>query len=173
VTVLAINGSISAGGKTRAVAAEAVAQVGGEVLDLADLDAEALLGRKKDDAFDRAVEQVSSATQLVLVTPVYRATYSGVLKAFFDLLPQAALRGSVSLLAATGASPAHYLSLDTGLRTLVASLEGWSAPSVVYALSADFEPDGTPAAALKQKIANALAELGHVIHPDHETHPVL
>jgi FMN reductase len=159
MTVLAINGSIQAGGKTRALAAEAVVQAGGEVLDLADLDAEALLGRTKDDAFDRAIEKVSAAERLVLVTPVYRATYSGALKAFFDLLPQAALRGSVSLLAATGASPAHYLSLDTGLRTLVASLEGWSAPSVVYAISSEFEPDGLPGDALKEKLAAALAEL--------------
>jgi FMN reductase len=159
VTVLAINGSIQAGGKTRALAAEAVAQAGGEVLDLATLDAEALLGRKKDDAFDRALEQVANADRLVIVTPIYRATYSGVLKAFFDLLPQAALRGSVSLLAATGASPAHYLALDTGLRALVASLEGWSAPTVVYALSGDFDADGVPTAALRDKLAAALAEL--------------
>jgi FMN reductase len=162
VTVLAINGSISAGGKTRAVAAEAVTQAGGEVLDLANLDAEALLGRKKDDAFDRAVEQVTAAERLVLVTPVYRATYSGVLKAFFDLLPQAALRGSVSLLAATGAAPSHYLALDTGLRTLVASLEGWSAPTVVYAVSADFDVDGNPIDVLRQRIGVGLAELAHV-----------
>jgi FMN reductase len=163
VTVLAINGSISAGGKTRAVAVEAVAQAGGgEVLDLATLEAEALLGRKKDDAFDRAIEQVVAAQQLVLVTPVYRATYSGVLKAFFDLLPQSALRGSVSLLAATGAAPSHYLALDTGLRTLVASLEGWSAPTVVYAVSADFDAEGNPLDGLRQKIGLGLAELAQV-----------
>lgn len=162
MTVLAINGSISPGGKTRALAAEAVAQAGGEVLDLATLDAEALLGRKKNAAFDRAIEQVSVAERLILVTPVYRATYSGVLKAFFDLLPQGALRGSVSLLVATGATPAHYLSLDTGLRTLVASLEGWSAPTVIYAVGADFEADGTPGAALREKISVGLAELAQL-----------
>lgn len=162
MTILAINGSISPGGKTRALASEAVAQAGGEVLDLATLDAEALLGRKKDAAFDRTIEQVSAAERLVLVTPVYRATYSGVLKAFFDLLPQGALRGSVSLLAATGATPAHYLSLDTGLRTLVASLEGWSAPTVIYAVSADFDADGTPNAALREKVGAGLAELAQV-----------
>ena len=85
-----------------------------------------------------------------------------LLKAFFDLLPQAALRGSVSLLAATGAAPSHYLALDTGLRTLVASLEGWSAPTVVYAVSADFEADGNPVDALRQKIGVGLAELAQV-----------
>jgi FMN reductase len=159
MTVLAINGSISAGGKTRALAAEAVAQASGEVLDLASLDAEALLGRRRDDAFERAVKQVTAAEKLVLVTPVYRATYSGVLKAFFDLLPLGALRGSVSLLAATGAAPSHYLALDTGLRTLVASLEGWSAPSVIYAVSADFDPDGAPSAALRERLRAGLAEL--------------
>jgi FMN reductase len=165
MTVLAINGSLSAAGKTRAVAVEAVSQAGGEVLDLANLDAEALLGRKKDAAFEGAVEQVSAAERLVLVTPVYRATYSGILKAFFDLLPQAALRGSVSLLAATGAASSHYLSLDTGLRTLVASLEGWSAPTVVYAVSADFDEDGAPLDALKAKIAAGLADLAQVHVP--------
>ena len=99
---------------------------------------------RQDVLLQAAVERATSATRLVLVTPVYRATYSGVLKAFFDLLPQSALRGSVSLLAATGASPAHYLSLDTGLRTLVASLEGWSAPTVIYALGGAGDADLLP-----------------------------
>jgi FMN reductase len=159
VTILAINGSLSAGGRTRAVATEAVVQAGGEVLDLAALDAGALLGRHRDDAFDRAVEQVQAARRLVVVTPVYRATYSGLLKAFFDLLPVAALRGSVSLLAATGAAPGHYLALDTGLRALVASLEGWSAPTVIYAVGTDFTAEGTPSDALRQRIGEGLAEL--------------
>jgi FMN reductase len=172
VTILAINGSISAGGKTRSLASAAADRVGGEVLDLATLDAEALLGRRKDDAFDRAVEQVVSATRLVIVTPVYRATYSGVLKAFFDLLPQGALRDSVSLLAATGAAPSHYLALDTGLRTLVASLEGWSAPTVVYAIRADFKPDDSPNDELLERLDAGLAELDRVRDPEPAVHRV-
>lgn len=159
MTILAINGSIQAGGKTGALAAEIAAQRGGEVLDLASLDAEALLGRRRDEQFDTAIERVRTASKLAIVTPVYRATYSGVLKAFFDLLPQGALAGSTSLLAATGAAPAHFLAIDTGLRPLVASLEGWAAPTALYATGQDFDADGRPNDALRERVTAALLEL--------------
>ena len=51
---------------------------------------------------DDAIALVGEASVLVLGTPIYRAAYSGQLKAFFDLLPQQALTGKVAGLIATG-----------------------------------------------------------------------
>jgi FMN reductase len=110
------------------------------LLDLADLPADALLARRTDPAVERAVSQVAAARILVVGTPVYRATYSGQLKAFFDLLPQEALRGRAVGLIATGAGPGHLLAVDTGLRPLVASLRGLGAAQALYVADAQF-PD--------------------------------
>jgi hypothetical protein len=61
-------------------------------------------------------------------------------------------------LVATAASPAHYLALDTGFRAVVASLEGWSVPTVVYATPADFDDDKRPGPGVRERLAAALAE---------------
>lgn len=159
VALVVITASIQASGKTARLGLEAIKLAGeGELIDLSTLDAEALLGRRRDAGLDHALEQVALADRVVLVTPVYRATYSGLLKVFFDLLPQNALAGSVSVLVASGVAPAHFLSLDTGLRVLVASLGGWSAPTVVYATAADFEAEGGLAPAITKRLEIALAE---------------
>lgn len=82
-----------------------------------------------------AVGAVRDADALVVATPVYQSSYSGLLKVFLDLLPQFALRGKTVLPLATGGSPAHVLAVDYALRPLLSSLgaahvtPGWFVPS--------------------------------------------
>ena len=69
-----------------------------------------------------AVDAVAAAEAIVLVTPIYKAAYSGLLKLFLDLLPQFALTDKVVLPLATAGSPAHVLALDYALRPVLSSL---------------------------------------------------
>src|SRR6266704_3318690 len=48
-----------------------------------------------------AIEAATRAGIIVAGTPVYRATYSGLLKVFFDLLPQDSLIGKIGVPLAT------------------------------------------------------------------------
>jgi FMN reductase len=116
-----------------------------------------LLGRVADPAVEAAVAAATGASRLVLASPVYRATVSGVLKAFLDRFPTGALSGTAVVLAATAAVPQHYLSLDTSGRALVASLDGWTVPTVAYATSADIV-DGQVSDELRDRLAKALDE---------------
>jgi FMN reductase len=164
-SLLALNASHSASGSTQAVAALAVDLYGaGRVVDLATLDPGALIGVSKDDAVSALLDDITAAEVLLLATPVYRATYSGIAKVVFDLLPQDALRGTAVVLAATAAGPAHYLALDTGGRALVASLGGWTVPTVVYATKADFA-DGVPGTAVRDALEQALSEARRLTAP--------
>ena len=93
-------------------------------LQVRDLPAEALLHADfKDAAIVRALEQVAAADAIVIATPVYKAAYAGILKAFLDLLPQDGLQGKLVLPIATGGSQSHLLALDYALRPVLASLE--------------------------------------------------
>lgn len=130
--------------KTRALVETVVREHGGALIDLSTLPADGLLGRRDDDDVSAAVNQACSAHVLVVGTPVYRATYSGALKAFFDRFPPRALSRTAVVLVATAAVREHFLALDTGSRALIASLEGWTVPTVVYATADDFA-DGAPA----------------------------
>jgi FMN reductase len=131
---------------------------GGSVLDLASVDANALLFRACDPSLDQAIAAVEAADRVLLATPVYRATYSGLLKLLLDHLPQEGLAGKAVILAATGISPAHFLSVDTGLRVVVASLSGWSVPTAVYAIPADFDEQNRPGHRLRESLSAAVAE---------------
>jgi FMN reductase len=126
-------------------------------LDLAALPADALLGRHQDPAVTDALAAVQSGRIIVVSTPVYRATYSGLLKVFFDLLPQEALAGKVALAIATGATPAHFLAIDHGLRPLLASVGALAVPTAVYGTDAQFR-DGAPDTTLLDQIERAVAE---------------
>ena len=62
---------------------------------------------------------------------MYKAAYSGLLKALLDLLPQYALEGKTVLPLATGGSIAHVLAIDYALRPVLSAMgaahvvQGW------------------------------------------------
>jgi FMN reductase len=92
-------------------------------LDVASLPAEALLhADTDDDAVQAAVVEVELADAVVVATPVYKASYSGVLKTFLDLLPENAFAGKTVLPLATGGTIAHLLSIDYALRPVLLTL---------------------------------------------------
>ncbi len=83
-----------------------------------------------------AAAQVERAEVIVVATPVYKAAYSGVLKAFLDLLPQTALKGKTVLPLATGGSPHHMLALDYALRPVLQALGAAHILPGIYATDA-------------------------------------
>ncbi len=163
---LGLAGSITAPSRSGALVArvlEILARAGRDVemIQLTDLPADALLGRRKDPTLERALGLASSAAILVLGTPIYRASYTGQLKAFFDLLSRDALAGSVTGLIASGAVAEHALAIDHGLRPLVASLAGLSAARAVYVTDADLQtfPAGPLPASVDERLHALAAEL--------------
>ncbi len=159
IDLLALNGSPSTNSKTHALGALGVELAGaGRVIDLSELDAEGLLGRRSAPDVVAALDEIRSARVVLVVTPVYRATYSGLLKVLFDQFEQNALANVVCILAATGGSTHHFLALDTGLRPLVASLAGISVPTAVYATGEDFGGDGRPGESLRSRLEAAIRE---------------
>ena len=79
-------------------------------------------GDMKDPLLAEMVAAVEGAHGLIVATPIYKASYSGLLKVFLDLLPQFALAGTAVLPIATGGSIAHVLALDYALRPVLQSM---------------------------------------------------
>jgi FMN reductase len=161
-TAIGLAGSISSPSRSGALVNDVLTRLAGrglttELIDLAKLSADGLLYRTKDSDVAAALEKATNARILVIGTPIYRASYTGQLKAFFDLLPRDALAGSISGLIATGASPAHLLAIDHGLRPLVASLAGLSAARAIYAT--DPELSAYPSDPLPPEIGEQLDAL--------------
>ncbi|MGW1321860.1 FMN reductase [Streptomyces antibioticus] len=137
--------------------AQARADVEVEVVELRDLAVEiahnftnGFPGRKLAAALDA----VAGADGLIVVTPVFSASYSGLFKSFFDVLDQDALTGKPVLIAATGGSARHSLVLEHALRPLFAYLRAVVVPTAVYAASEDWGAEGLP-----ERVERAAGEL--------------
>lgn len=92
-------------------------------LKLRTLPPAALLAADTVDAeIAGALKTLEEADGLIVITPTYKATYTGLLKVFIDLLPQYALRGKAVLPLATGGTVAHMLMLDYGLRPVLQTM---------------------------------------------------
>jgi FMN reductase len=59
---------------------------------------------------------------VVVASPVYQASYTGVLKTFLDLVPQKGLAGKVVLPLFIGGSLAHLLTIDYALKPVLSAL---------------------------------------------------
>lgn len=93
-------------------------------------------------ALGEAIEAVTEADGLIAVTPVFKASYSGLFKSFFDLIEPDALTGKPVLTAATGGTARHSLVLEHALRPLFAHLRALVVPTAVYAASEDWGGTG-------------------------------
>lgn len=101
-----------------------------------------------------AIDDVTSADGLIVVTPVFSASYSGLFKSFFDVLDKDALVGKPVVIAATGGTGRHSLVLEHALRPLFAYLRAVVVPTGVYAASEDWGAEG-----LAERIERASGEL--------------
>ncbi|MCH1882597.1 FMN reductase [Agrococcus sp. ARC_14] len=86
-----------------------------------------------------AIEAIEEADLLVVGSPVYRASFTGLFKHLFDFVDQRALVDTPVLLAATGGSHRHALTIEHQLRPLFAFFQALTLPVGVYAASEDFD----------------------------------
>ena len=87
---------------------------------------------------ERELAAVEQADVLVVTTPVFRGSYTGLFKHFFDFIHQDALIDKPVMLAATGGSERHALVIDHQLRPLFSFFQARTLPLGVYATDKDF-----------------------------------
>ena len=107
-------------------------------------------------AVERELAAVEQADILVVATPVYRGSYTGLFKHFFDFIDQDALIDKPVLLAATGGSERHALMIDHQLRPLFSFFQARTLPLGVYATDKDFTDYRVQDEALLQRAALAV-----------------
>ncbi|WP_375070589.1 FMN reductase [Stenotrophomonas lactitubi] len=109
-----------------------------ELGELAPQLAGALWRSQLPETVERQLAAVEQADVLVVATPVYRGSYTGLFKHFFDFIDQDALVDTPILLAATGGSERHALMIDHQLRPLFSFFQARTLPLGVYATDRDF-----------------------------------
>lgn len=126
--VVAIVGNPRAGSRTAAVAREAALRIAAHlrsgpprVVDLAETAAP--FGPDAAERLARELRWVATAAAVVVASPTYKASYTGLLKAFLDLIPSSGLRGAVAVPVMTLGGPGHTLAADVHLRPVLLELD--------------------------------------------------
>jgi FMN reductase len=110
-----------AGAAAGAIADVLGLKAGCTVVDLSVL-ARRLLLPEPSAAIEDAIELVGDAGLLLVASPTFKGTYTGLLKVFLDRLPHRALSGSQALPMLVMSGPQHALAVDVHLRPLLVEL---------------------------------------------------
>jgi FMN reductase len=126
--IVIISGSPAEASRSSAISAfleRIIVNEGNQVstITVRDLPPEDLLYARFDSpAIQQAKTLIEQAEAVIVVSPVYKASYSGILKAFLDLVPEKGLVNKIVLPIATGGTTAHLLSLEYAFKPLFSVL---------------------------------------------------
>ncbi len=145
--------------RTLAAAVAVVRAVtGGEpdfVLDLAEFGPRLLDWKDPDVA--AAVEQVTSARLVVVASPTYKATYTGLLKLFLDRFRAGALAGVEAIPLQLGGDWKHSLAPEVHLKPVLAELGAATPTRALYLLESDAGDDPAAGFAASATLADWLS----------------
>jgi FMN reductase len=169
LNVVAVSGSLHAPSKTTALVREIVAvlertldglvEVEARVIELSEVGREfsgALTRDELSAAAETELRHIEEADLLIVASPVYRASFTGLFKHVFDFVGQYALLDKPVLLAATGGSERHALIIEHQFRPLFSFFQALTLPIGVYAKDADFTDYRVTNPALDERIAQAI-----------------
>jgi FMN reductase len=107
------------------------------VVDLAEVAGQ--LFDYPSQAIDDLLASVAASDLLIAASPTYKATYTGLLKVFFDRYGNNALAGTVAVPVMTGAAPIHALAPELHLRPLLVELGATTPTRGLYVTEAQFD----------------------------------
>ncbi|MFF3063424.1 FMN reductase [Oerskovia sp. NPDC057915] len=137
-----------------------------ELRDVAHAITDAMLTGFASGDLAEVIEKVTGADALVLVTPLFTTTYSGLFKSFVDILDKDSLQGVPVLLGATGGTSRHSLAVEYSMRPLFTYLHADVATTSVFAATDDWAAEGDSthdAGPLPARIRRAAKELATTV----------
>lgn len=151
--------------RTRQVAEALAAELGGAtgpvaVIDLADHVAE--LFSWPSESMQALTQQVAGSDLVILATPTYKASYTGLLKAFLDRYPANGLDGVVAIPLFTGADQQHSMAPATTLVPLLLELGATVPGRGVYFITSQHDRLDEVVAGEADRIRGSLARLALV-----------
>lgn len=121
-----------------------------------------MLTRYASPRLAEMIATVTGADGLIVVSPVFTASVSGLLKSFLDVLDPQVLEGMPVVMAATGGSARHSMVLDFVMRPIFSYLRAAIMPTGVFASPEDWGSD-TGGGNLAERAARAGGELASAI----------
>ncbi len=165
--VVGVSGSLKAPSRTIALV-DAIIDSLGHHLDIEPVHirineigpsfAGALKRSELPDEVENALQAIETADVLVVASPVYRASFTGLFKHLFDFVDQYALVDTPILLAATGGSERHALIIEHQFRPLFGFFQALTLPVGVYAHDSDFTDYQISSIRLQERLEKAVVK---------------
>ncbi|MEU9291481.1 NAD(P)H-dependent oxidoreductase [Streptomyces sp. NPDC048275] len=112
---------------------------------------------------DRLAAAVVSADAVLVASPTYKATYTGMLKSFLDRFPARGLSGVVAIPVMTGADRGHSMAPDVSLRPLLVELGARVPTQSFYFVTSDIDQLDDIVAAWVENNAATLRSLPRLV----------
>lgn len=166
-TVVGFSGNITRPSKTFGFVERIVRDISnvtglvGTTFDIEDFGPSLLQARRAGELDGQGrdiLERIVDADILVVGTPTYKGSYTGLFKHVFDLVDPAGLRGKPVVLTATGGGDKHALITEHALRPLFGFFEALSVPTAVYASDRDFADGVVASLSVLQRIEQAVGQ---------------
>jgi FMN reductase len=107
------------------------------VIDLAELGPRLLTWG--DEEVARCVTQVQGASAVIMASPTYKASYTGLLKVFLDQFGAGSLAGTVAFPLMLGGAWVHALAPEVFLKPVLVELGASCPVSGLFLLDTDYE----------------------------------
>ena len=134
-----------------------------ELRDLAHDITNNLLTGFAPPALESAINTVVSADGVIVVTPIFSTSYSGLFKSFIDVLDPDALTGMPVLIGANAGTARHSLAIDYAIRPLFAYLHAEPVSTGVFAASSDWGAAADDVAPLSARVDRGAREFAAAI----------
>ncbi len=169
--IVGLAGSPSVPSRTRLVVQTAIDRIAGQagaqsrLVDLAGLvpDLGIRCRAEASAAVEEALRLIDGSDLLIVGSPVYKGSYTGLLKHLIDLLDYPSLLGTPVGLIATGGSDRHALVVEYQLRPLFSFFGAKTLATAVFipdkSIHGGWVEEGACSARLDQLIAEAVHEL--------------
>jgi FMN reductase len=76
----------------------------------------------ENKAVEDVLQRIAECDLLIAASPIYKATYTGVLKMLLDRIPMEGLAGRVAIPVMVAAAPIHVLAVETHFRPVLMEL---------------------------------------------------
>ncbi|AKO94452.1 FMN reductase (NADPH) [Priestia filamentosa] len=131
-----------------------------ETVFVSELPAEDLISANfHSQEIIKANEKVANAHIVVVLTPVYKAAYTGILKTYLDLLPQKGLQGKTVVPLVLGGSFGHLLSIDYAIKPVLSALGATNILSGAYVIDIQVEKVNSEHYAIEDEISERIDKL--------------
>lgn len=168
LSIIGFSGSPQRPSKTRALVGKVLSEiekhygVKGRLFDLVDLMPE--IGTVIDPAqappkVAEVLKLIENADVLVVGSPTYKGSYTGLFKHVFDLIAPTALVRVPVVITGTGGGDRHALSVEHQMRPLFGFFMANQIPTTVYASGSDFTGEEITSAPLIARIDAAVGDL--------------